>query len=115
MYDQVRLFPSQQETLKYVSTCEKRAFAGTSAELENFSELFRKNGVKFGAGNDKFYSKTIDEKIPQVAGEYLHRRMAEVMSSGLYQLWERIFYCETRDQLDPKLKTVGTEDKQKLE
>jgi hypothetical protein len=42
--------------------------------------------------------------IQDSAGGFLRRRMAGLLSSGIWHVWAKVFYAKTRDELAPHLK-----------
>jgi hypothetical protein len=111
--DRIRLFEYEEDALVQLTACEKKAFVGSSEELEDFLKLIR-NRVGLGRGKEKFLSHALYWQIPAAAGGFIHRRMSQLISSGIYYIWEEAYYAKTRDELDPSLKKT-IETKQSLD
>ena len=110
----VRLFEYEEDALEWISNCnKKKAFVGSAEEIEEFL-TFNKQKVNLRKGRDKFLTHSNSWQIPQYAGGFVHRRMAQLISSGIYHIWEEVFYTKTRDELDISLKKT-IEVKQSLD
>ena len=110
----VRIFEYEEDALDRISNCkEKKAFVGSAEEIEEFL-TFTKQKVKLRKGKDKYLSHNNYWNIPNSAGGFVHRRMAQLLSSGIYHIWKKVFYRKTRDELDISLK-ISIETKQSLD
>ena len=105
----VRIFEYEEDALEQIGNCNaKKAFVGSAQEIEDFIK-FNRNRVKLGKGRDKFLPHFNFWKIPDYAGGSVHRRMAQLISSGIYHVWEKLFYSKTRAELNISLKkTIET-------
>ena len=107
--NRIRIYEYEEDALARISKCnQKNAYVGDAEEIEDFLK-FNKKKVKLGKGRDKFLAHNKFWIIPYYAGGFVHRRMAQLLSSGIYHIWEKIFYRKTREELDISLKrTIET-------
>ena len=104
LISQLLIFPFKEDVYEYLEDCnQKRALVGLSIELENFikSPIVQQS---FGYGKDQFLPFNYYWQIPYAAGGYLHRRMSSIISSGIDQVWEKINWRKTRNELDESLR-----------
>jgi hypothetical protein len=109
----IRVFEHANELLLNLGMCRNTAFIGSDEELVAFQK-FNRNRVKGGIGKTKLLPRNIYWKIWYSSGGYVQRRMAQLLSSGIWHAWKDVFYAKTRDQLDPALKKT-VETKQSLD
>jgi hypothetical protein len=109
----LRLFGYEEDALVALATCQKKAFVGSVEEISDFIK-FNRNRISLLRGKEKFLPHGKVWGIPYFAGGYVHRRMSQLISSGIYFMWEQTFYAKTRDELDISLKKT-IEVKQSLD
>jgi len=112
MQPNTRLFSAEDEVLNYLSSCRNKAYIGNSQEVMNILK-YNNNRLKLGLGKDKFFLSLVSWRIPKHAGEFLNRKFSSMISSGIYHMWEVIFYAKTRSELDIS-ETQTIERKQSL-
>jgi hypothetical protein len=108
----LRVFEYEEDALTQLSKCGKTAFVGSAEEIVDFLK-FNRNRVQLVRGKEKFLPHTFAWRVPYSAGGYVHRRLSQMISSGIYHVWEETFYAKTRDELDISLKRT-IERKQSL-
>ena len=102
--DRIRIFEFEEDALTQVGKCtEKIAYVGSADEIEDFLKVPSQK-VKLRKGQDKFLPHRKYWNIPFSVGGFVHRGMAQLISSGIYHIWEKVFYAKTRDELDISLK-----------
>jgi len=109
------LFRSSADALNYISRCNKIVFAGTTQDISVLKEFNHKTkNIKLGTGKDELYPNIYFWQISTSSGEFVKRRMAQLLSSGIYSMWEHIYYSPTREQISPEQK-INAAEKQKLD
>jgi hypothetical protein len=98
-----RVFEHEEDALAKLATCNKVAFVGSTEEIQDFDK-FNQDRIKLGRGKVKFLSHNFYLIIPGWAGGFLQRRMAGLLSSGIWHIWAKVFYAKTRDELEHGLK-----------
>jgi hypothetical protein len=98
--NRIRVFEYDEDALVRLSTCKYTAFVGSAEEIDDFLKC-NQNMVKLGKGLVKFLPHNFYLVISYYAGGYAQRRMAALLSSGIWDTWKSVFYAKTRDQLDP--------------
>ncbi len=101
--DRMRLFEYEEDALTQLATCEKKAFVGSVEEITDFHK-FNQNSAGLARGKEAFLSHNLVWKIPLKAGGFVHRRMSQLISSGIYHFWGATFHAKTRDELDLYIK-----------
>jgi hypothetical protein len=98
-----RVFEREEDALAQLATCRKVAYVGSTEEIQDFDK-FNQDRIKLGRGKFKFLLRNFYLVIPDLAGGFLRRRMAGLLSSGIWHIWAKVFYAKTRDELGPGLK-----------
>ncbi len=101
--ERIRVFEREEDALAQLATCRTAAFVGSSEEIQDFDK-FNQKKIKLGRGKVKFLLHNFNLVIPDHAGGFPKRRMAGLLSSGIWHVWAKVFYAKTRDELEPALK-----------
>jgi hypothetical protein len=113
IFDRVRLFEYEEDALASLGSCGTKAFVGSVEEIRDFLK-FNGGRVKLGQGKVPLLPHNYYWRIPYFSGGYVQRRMTYLISSGIYHVWEKVYYAKTRDEIEPSFKKT-MEMKQSLD
>jgi hypothetical protein len=111
--ERMHLYEYEEDVISQLAPCEKKAFMGSAEEIDDLLK-FNRNRVPLVRGKEKCLTHSVGWRIPALSGGYIRRRMSYLISSGIYSLWEKLFYSKTREELDLSLKKT-IETKQSLD
>jgi hypothetical protein len=85
-----RVFEHEQDALAQLATCRKVTFVGSTEEIQDFNQ-FNQERIKLGHGKVKFLLHSFYIIIQDSAGGFLRRRMAGLLSPGIWHIWPMCF------------------------